>query len=133
MGLFVFPKGNTKNELITHIKDSLDLYRNNELSTHILESAQHSINQLIKQSKEANVENDDRNDAYFILKKTYKICSNCSHKILRATEDIDWKAGIEASYCDILTTDDFHKQLKKKFKDIDRDGPCDIFERKVEQ
>ncbi len=129
MGIFVFPKGNSKQELIEHIKSSLDLWEHHELSTHVLDMAKDSLNKLIEQSNEANVENDAKNDAYFILKKTYKICSNCKHKILRETKDIDWKAGIEASYCDILDTDDYHLQMNKKFKDVDRDGSCELFER----
>ncbi len=127
MGLFVLPEGESKQDLIKHIKASLDLWEHHELATHILEMAQTSFDSLKAYSKEKDDENTAKNDAYFMLKKTYKICSNCEHQKFREREEI--KSPKDAQYCDIHDYDYFFSHLRKSFKEVDVDGPCIDFKR----
>lgn len=130
MGLFVFPKSDSKEDLIEHIEASLEMFSNHELSTHVLETAQDSLNRLIKFSKEKVQENDARNDAYFKKKKTYPLCQYCIHYRYRKTEEIDWEKGIHPTYCVEVDTEIFNSQVFRKFKDYDENGPCKHFIRK---
>lgn len=133
MGLFLFSESNSKEDLVKHIKDSLDLWSGNEMSTHILEFAQDSLDKLKKYSKQKDDENTARNEAYFAKKKTYPLCQYCIHYRRRETAEIDWDNDIHPSYCVEVDFNEYNLQAFRNFKDYDEHGPCVHFIRKTEE
>lgn len=127
MGLFVFPKSNSKEHLIEAVIQSMDLYENHPLSIHILEMAETYINDLKVYAQKDIDENNAKNDAYFAKKATYPLCTNCDNERFRAREDIDNDAGIYARYCSVEPEEVFHKEIFNKFKDYDAGHICPSF------
>ena len=123
MGYFCLPNGDTKEDLIDHIRCSIELYERTDGSyDYLLEMAKGSLEDLIFLAKELKVKSDAKEALERAEFKKKNRCMNCE---FWDTKDYPAPPPKWIYYCNKSEDKDVMIQMKSQ-------EDCELFERKEE-